>query len=177
MATNLWAGYQSVGLIYKLDPADGSVRDVLDSPSGPFQQGLTFDGRFLWSTGGDNVIYQLNVGCQASIQVRGDVHTPGSKLPIGIHIAHNRPETVTVPWELSLIDPRRQVVAKRVAPPHTFEPGDVVDKDLALPLPEDLEEGTYTLRLGVNGMAGIESATTTFQVVRETTASAGPLQS
>jgi hypothetical protein len=165
-ATNLWAGYQTVGLIYKLDPADGSVRDVFDSPSGPFQQGLTFDGRYLWSTGGDNIIYQLAVGCQASIQVRGDVHTPGGTLPVRIHIAHNRPETVTVPWELSLIDPGGQVVAKRVTPPHTFEPGDVVDVELALPLPKDLEGGTYTLRLGISGMAGTGGATTSFEVVR-----------
>ena len=71
-----------------------------------------------------------------------------------------------MPWELSLIDPEGRVVAERVTPPHTFEPGDVVDVELALPLPEDLEEGTYTLRLGISGMAGIEAATTSFQVVR-----------
>jgi hypothetical protein len=57
-------------------------------------------------------------------------------------------------------------VAKRVTPPHTFETGDVVNVRLALPLPEDLERGTYTLRLGISGMAGIEGATTTFRVVR-----------
>jgi hypothetical protein len=104
--------------------------------------------------------------CEASLQVQGDVHTPGSTLPIRIHIAHNRPETVTVPWELSLIAASGWVVAERVTPPHTFEPGDVVDVELALPLPEHLEEGTYTLRLGIGGMAGIEAATTTFRVVR-----------
>jgi hypothetical protein len=77
------------------------------------------------------------------------VHTPGSTLPVTIHIAHKRPETVTVPWALSLIDPWGRVVAERVTPPQTFEPGDVVDVKLALPLPEDLEGGTYTLRLGI----------------------------
>ena len=46
--TNLWAGYQSVGLIYKLDPADGTVLDSFDSPSGSLQQGLTWDGQYLW---------------------------------------------------------------------------------------------------------------------------------
>ena len=55
---------------------------------------------------------------------------------------------------------------ERITPPHTFEPGDVVDVKVALPLPKDLEGGTYTLRLGVNGMAGTEGATTTFQVMR-----------
>jgi hypothetical protein len=103
--------------------------------------------------------------CEAAVQVRGDVHTPGSALPVRIHIAHNRPETVTVAWELSLINPEGRVVAKRVTPPHTFEPGDVVDKDLALTLPEDLEAGTYTLRLRISGMHGTEGATTTFRVV------------
>jgi hypothetical protein len=64
-----------------------------------------------------------------------------------------------------LIDPEGRVVAERVTPPHTFEPGDVVDVELALPLPEDLAEDTYTLRLGISGMAGIEGATTSFRVV------------
>jgi hypothetical protein len=109
---------------------------------------------------------RFSAACEASVQVKGDIHTPGSTLPVRIRIAHNRPETVTVPWELSLIDPEGRVVAERVTPPHTFEPGDVVDKDLALMLPEDLEGGTYTLRLGISGMAGIEAATTSFQVVR-----------
>ena len=118
---------------------------------------------------------RFSAACEASVDVRGDVHTPGSKLPIRIHIAHNRPETVTVPWGLSLIDPEGRVVAERVTPPHIFEPGDVVDKDLALTLPEGLEAGTYTLRLGISGMAGIEAATTSFQVVRaSTTTSTGP---
>jgi hypothetical protein len=113
---------------------------------------------------------RFSAACEASVQVKGasqDVYTPGSPLPIRIHIAHKRPETVTVPWELSLIDPWGRVVAERVTPPHTFEPGDVVDVDLALPLPENLEEGTYTLRLGISGMAGTEGATTTFRVVAE----------
>jgi hypothetical protein len=101
------------------------------------------------------------------VQVKGDAHTPGSLLPVRIHIAHNRPKTVTVPWELSLIDPWGRVVAKRVTPPHTFEPGDVVDVKQALPLPENLEGGTYTVRLGISGMAGTEGGTTSFQVVAE----------
>ena len=42
----------------------------------------------------------------------------------------------------------------------------MVDVELTLPLPEDLKVGTYTLRLGISGMAGIEVATTTFQVMR-----------
>jgi hypothetical protein len=114
----------------------------------------------------DGVFAQrFSAACEASVQVKGDVHTPGSTLPVRIHIAHKRPETVTVPWELSLIDPWGRVVAERVTPPHTFEPGDVVDVELALPLPEDLEGGTYTLRLGISGMAGIEAATTTFRVM------------
>jgi hypothetical protein len=153
-----------LGLIYKLDPADGSVRDVFDSPSGSFQQGLTFDGRFLWSTGGDNIIYQLDVGCQASIQVRGNVHTPGSTLRIWIHIAHNRSEAVTVPWEITLIDAQGRVLAKHTTQPHTFEPGDVVDKDVEFRLPDGLASGTYTLRLAISGMAGTKGSTTSFQV-------------
>jgi hypothetical protein len=112
---------------------------------------------------------RFSAACEASVQVNGaspDVYIPGSKLAIRIHIAHKRPETVTVPWELSLIAASGWVVAERVTPPHTFEPGDVVDVDLTLTLPDDLEEGTYTLRLAISGMAGTEGATTSFRVVR-----------
>jgi len=118
--------------------------------------------------GSDNGVFgqRYSAACEASVQVKGDVHTPGSPLRVRIHIAHKSPETVTVPWGLSLIDPEGRVVAERVWAPHTFEPGDVVDVKVALPLPKDLEGGTYTLRLGVNGMAGTEGATTTFQVMR-----------
>lgn len=104
--------------------------------------------------------------CEASLQIQADVHTPGSTVVIQVHIAHHRPKTVTVPWEMSLIDPSGQVVAKHATPPHTFEPGDVVDKDVELQLPQDLESGTYTLRLAISGMAGTKGATATFRVVR-----------
>jgi hypothetical protein len=118
--------------------------------------------------GSDNGVFgqRYSAACEASVQVKGDVHTPGSPLRVRIHIAHKSPETVTVPWGLSLIDPEGRVVAERITEPHTFEPGDVVDVKVALPLPKDLEGGTYTLRLGVNGMAGTEGATTSFQVMR-----------
>ncbi len=65
---NLWAGYQSVGLIYKLHPGNGTVRDSFAAPSGGFQQGLTFDGQYLWSTGGDNWVYKIDVGAPVSVE-------------------------------------------------------------------------------------------------------------
>ena len=163
--TNLWAGYQTDGLIYKLDPANGNVRAAFDAPSGELQQGLTFDGRFLWSTGGDNVIYQINVGCQASIRVLGDAQRPGGELPVRVHIAHNRGVIAVVPWELSVIDAGGRVVAKHTTRPHTFEPGDVVDVDVRVPLPRSLPGGTYTLRLAISEMEGMRGATATFRVI------------
>src|SRR6185295_10567357 len=93
--------------------------------------GTTVEG----GSGHAGTVFRLAVGCEASVQVLGDVHAPGSPLPVRIHIAHNRQKTVTVPLELSLIDPKGKVVAERVRPPYTFEPGDVLDVDLVLPLP------------------------------------------
>lgn len=58
----LWVGCQSIGLIYQIDPADGTVILFFSAPSGPLQQGLAFDGRYLWSTGGDNWIYKIDIG-------------------------------------------------------------------------------------------------------------------
>jgi hypothetical protein len=140
---------------------NGQNTVVQFSEAGELLQSIQVQGLASNNWGGE-----FSMGCKASVQVKRDVHTPGSTLRVRIHIAHNRPETVTVPWELSLIDPEGQVVAERTTQPLTFEPGDVVDVKLALPLPEDLEEGTYTLRLRISGMAGTEGATTSFQVVR-----------
>jgi hypothetical protein len=38
--------------------------------------------------------------------------------------------------------------------PHTFAPGDVVNRDVEFRLPDDLASGTYTLELAISGMAG-----------------------
>jgi hypothetical protein len=59
---NLWVGAQSVGLIYEIDTLAGTVIASYSAPSGDYQQGLTFDGQFLWSTGGDNYIYKIDIG-------------------------------------------------------------------------------------------------------------------
>lgn len=109
---------------------------------------------------------EFSMGCKIALQVQGDIHSPGSTLLVHTHLAHYRPEAVTVPWELRLIDPNGQLVARRTTEPHTFEPGDVVDRDLEFRLPDGLAAGTYTLELAISGMAGTKGATTTFQVVR-----------
>jgi hypothetical protein len=121
------------------------------------------------NTGGPadaGVIYRLTSGCVASLQVQGDVHAAGSTLPVQVHIAHHRPRTVTVPWELRLLDADGQRIVRRKTGPHTFEPGDVVDRTVEFRLPNDLAGGTYTLELAISGMAGTKGATTTLRVVR-----------
>ena len=58
----LWVGCQDEGVIYKIDPADGTVLLSFASPNGGSQQGLTFDGRYLWSCGSsDGWIYQIYI--------------------------------------------------------------------------------------------------------------------
>src|SRR5262249_28404060 len=86
--------------------------------------------------------------CQASLQVQGDVHhAAGTTLIVQVHLAHNRPETVTVPWELRLFDANGQRIARQTTKPHTFQPGDVIDRDVQFPLSEDLAAGEYRLEL------------------------------
>ena len=58
-----------------------------------------------------------------------------------VHIAHHRPKTVSVPWEVRLSDASGRVIAKQATRPHTFEPGDVLDRDLEFQLPNDLASG------------------------------------
>ncbi|HIE05338.1 MAG TPA: T9SS type A sorting domain-containing protein [bacterium (Candidatus Stahlbacteria)] len=65
---DLWVGAQSAGLIYHIDTT-GTIIASYSAPSGGYQQGLTFDGVYLWSTGGDNMIYQIDISPQ--IEGRG----------------------------------------------------------------------------------------------------------
>ncbi len=41
--------------------AIGGIITLFGSPS-VIQQGLTFDGQYLWATGADNIIYQIDIG-------------------------------------------------------------------------------------------------------------------
>jgi uncharacterized repeat protein (TIGR03803 family) len=112
------------------------------------------------------VVFRLAVACQASVQVLEGVHVPGSAVRMQVHIEHHRPKTVTVPWELRLLDARGQWIARHTTEPHTFQPGDVVDREVQFRLPDDLKTGTYTLELAISGMAGTKGAATTFRVIR-----------
>ncbi|UCC11768.1 MAG: hypothetical protein JSW02_10540, partial [candidate division WOR-3 bacterium] len=64
----LWVGYQNSGLIYKVDTINGTILETHAAPGAVagqrFQQGLDFDGQFLWSTvgGAANMIYKIDVG-------------------------------------------------------------------------------------------------------------------
>src|SRR5262249_30461450 len=109
---------------------------------------------------------RFSADCEASLKVKGDVQVPGSTVPVTVHIAHRRPKTVTVPWELRLTDADGQRIVRRVTEPHPFEPGDVVDRAVDFQLPNDLASGTYTLELAITGMAGTKGATMSLRVVR-----------
>jgi hypothetical protein len=64
----LWVGYQDTYLIYEVDTTDGAILASYAAPGGVpgyrFQQGLDFDGQFLWSTvgGAANMIYKIDIG-------------------------------------------------------------------------------------------------------------------
>jgi uncharacterized repeat protein (TIGR03803 family) len=129
----------------------------------------TSDGVFYGTTayggaGDKGAVYRFAFGCEVSVEVDSGARPPGSLVPVRVHLAHRRPVTVTVPWELRLIAADGHLVAKRTAAPRIFEPGDVVDRVVELRLPQDLKIGTYTLELAISGMAGTEGGTTTLRV-------------
>jgi glutamine cyclotransferase len=66
--SGIWAGYQSIGRIYKVDPANGGSLGWISAPSGAYQQGVSYDGQYLWSTGGDNMVYQIDIGKPVSVE-------------------------------------------------------------------------------------------------------------
>jgi uncharacterized repeat protein (TIGR03803 family) len=150
-------------ILYDFPERRGGARPegVIPSSSDRALFGTThYGGRFDGGT-----VFRLPLGCEASVHVQDKVHA-GRILSVAVHLAHNRPKTVTVPWELRLLDTSGQVVAKHTTAPHTFEPGDVVDRAVEFWLPDDLPADTYTLELVISGMAGTLGASTTLNVTR-----------
>jgi hypothetical protein len=78
---DLWVGNQTPGIIYRVDTISGAIQEQFSSPAREVQQGLEWDGRYLWCTGGYNWIYKmdtqpvgvqerpLGLGLRASIRV------------------------------------------------------------------------------------------------------------
>jgi len=57
---NLWCADRNTDYIYKIDPADGIIRDSIKTP-GYMPVGLTFDGKLLWCVdGASELIYAIN---------------------------------------------------------------------------------------------------------------------
>jgi uncharacterized repeat protein (TIGR03803 family) len=168
-------GLYGCGVVFRINKDGTGFRKLHEfgGADGAFAVGglaQASDGAFYGTTergGADDagVVFRLALTCVASLQVDGEVQAQGSIAHVRVHIAHHRPKTVTVSWELRLIDASRQVILKRAMAPHTFKPGDVVDKEVEFQLPHDLASDTYTLELAVSGMAGTKGATTTFRVV------------
>jgi hypothetical protein len=155
--TVLYYTVEDIGNLRTIDPDSGFSTEVI--PPGRLPYALS--------------IAVAPLQCEASLQVSGEVFAPGAMLPVRVHIAHHRPKTVTVPWELRLIDASGRVIASHTTAPHTFEPGDVLDRHVEFRLPDDLAGGTYTLELAISGMSGTEGATTTFVVTTPSTSAGG----
>jgi len=58
---NIWAGYQSAAWIRKHNSQTGAIIEQFKSPYGNFQQGLTWDGWFLWATGGSTLKHMSQI--------------------------------------------------------------------------------------------------------------------
>lgn len=86
-AGHLWVGHQGYGRIYEIDTITGAIINFYSSPgavpSQRFQQGLDFDGQFLWSTvgGAVNVIYKIDIGM---VDIDENKLTPADKLHLQV---------------------------------------------------------------------------------------------
>ena len=90
---HLWVGHQGYGRIYEIDTITGAIINFYTSPgavpSQRFQQGLDFDGQYLWSTvgGAANVIYKIDIGMvnvDESKQISADkIHLQVNPNPAG----------------------------------------------------------------------------------------------
>lgn len=57
---DLWVGCQSpLQTIFRIDTISGTILEQFTSPCGSYQQGLSWDGRYLWATGGLNWTYKI----------------------------------------------------------------------------------------------------------------------
>lgn len=74
--SHIWAGYQLIGLIKEHDIINGGIIQSFNSPSHGYQQGLAYDskGKYLWSTGGDNMIYKISQ-LTSPITIRGHIES------------------------------------------------------------------------------------------------------
>lgn len=85
--SHLWVGHQDYGYIYEIDTVTGAVINTYNAPGfiagWRFQQGLDFDGQYLWSTvGGDvNMIYKIDIGL-VKVDEGGQTPTDGIKMQV-----------------------------------------------------------------------------------------------
>lgn len=103
-------------ILHDFDGSHGAYpyAGLVEASDGAFY-GTTYNGGPPRNDGG--VVFRLTLGCEASLQVKGDIHPPGTTLAVQVHIAHHRPKMVTVPWELSLIDSSGRVILKHTTAP------------------------------------------------------------
>jgi glutamine cyclotransferase len=92
----VWAGYQSTALIRQHNPATGAVMGEFTSPYSSFQQGLTWDGWFLWATGGSGTqtISQIDVTMPFMTMI-GSL-TPKTNIQFALTRADNQANNVFV---------------------------------------------------------------------------------
>ena len=58
---NFWVGSHTTGIIYKIDPINGSVITSFDAPGFGSNEGLAFDETYLWNTNWNNdIIWKLD---------------------------------------------------------------------------------------------------------------------
>jgi len=88
----VWAGYQSSGDVIKYHPNTGSALEKFSSPYTWSTQGLTWDGWFLWVTGGQqaSLLHMSQIDVHAPFVIMQGALKPGTNIWFELSSATNQ---------------------------------------------------------------------------------------
>lgn len=137
----LYNNNTSRGELHRCDTATGHTELVgvlgQDSP-----------GSGHWGTGG----IAAPGPCHVSVELASSEAQAGDEVTVHIGIVHNRAETVTVSFVISIEDAAGRKVASHKSEPRTMSVGDHFERDVKVPLPSTLSPGAYTVSVSIAEM-------------------------
>ena len=95
-SNNIWAGYQSAAVIRKHNPQNGTIIEEFKSPYGSMQQGLAWDGWFLWATGGGSQKDMSQIDVTMPFMVLKGSLTPNTNIQFELTRADNQSGNIFV---------------------------------------------------------------------------------
>lgn len=152
MRPGTWVTLQTAGATFEAIAGDTVVAGAAGHDDLGFSSGSAY-------------VFSLE-GCVLELHLDAEVVRSGDELRLALHLQHNRPETVTVPFLVWVEDEAGTLVVGRSTPPLTFLHGDTVRRDVALRIPEATPPGRYAVMVGIEKMRqGVAGAGRVFRVV------------